>query len=83
MLVVLYTAICYSLHFSEKMIVCYSNITTNILESLPGIWGKGGVKRQWLVHELESALVIICGELQSNYWWWWGVLSISYIVQYF
>ena len=38
--VVLHIAVCYSPHVSEKMIVCYNNIATNIVESLPGIWGK-------------------------------------------
>ena len=41
MLVVLHTAVCYFPHISEKMVVCFSNIATNIVESLPGIWGKG------------------------------------------
>ena len=42
MLVVLHTAVCYSPHVSEKIMVCFSNIATNIVEFLPGIWGKGG-----------------------------------------
>ena len=29
-------------YVSEKIIVCFSNIATNIVESLPGIWRKGG-----------------------------------------
>ena len=29
--------------------------------------GKEVGRRQWLAHELESALVIICGELQSKH----------------
>ena len=41
MLVVLHSAVCYSSYVSEKMILCYSNIATNIAESLPGIWCKG------------------------------------------
>ena len=43
MLVVLYTLVCYSPPVSEKMIyaIC-SNIATNIVKSLPDIWGKGG-----------------------------------------
>ena len=56
MLVGLHTAVCYSHYVSEKILVCFSNIATNIVESLPGILGKGG----GLVHELECALVIIC-----------------------
>ena len=44
MLVVLHTAVSYSPHVSENMIVCYSNIATNIVESLPGIWAKGGAE---------------------------------------
>ena len=59
MLVVLHTAVCYPPYVSEKILVCFSNIATSIVESLPGIWGKGG-RRQWLVHELEGALKIIC-----------------------
>ena len=43
------------------MIVSYSNIATNIVVSLPGR------RRQWLVYELEGALVIIFGELQSKH----------------
>ena len=43
MLVVLRTTVCYSPRYvSEKMIVCYSNIATNIVEFLIGISGKGG-----------------------------------------
>ena len=41
MLVVMRTTVCYSPQVSKKMIVCYSNIATNIVESLLGIWGKG------------------------------------------
>ena len=51
----------------DRLLYC-SNIATNIVESLPGIWGKWGEgRRYWLVHELDSAFVIICGELQSNH----------------
>ena len=43
MLVVLHTVVCYSPPVSEKIIyaIC-SNIATNTVESLPGIWRKGG-----------------------------------------
>ena len=43
MLVGLHTAVCYSHYVSEKILVtvCFSNIATNIVESLPGIFGKG------------------------------------------
>ena len=41
MLVVLHTAVCYSPHVSEQILVCFSNVATNIVESPTGIWGKG------------------------------------------
>ena len=43
MLVALHTVVCYSPPVLEKMnyAIC-SNIATNIVESLPGIWGKVG-----------------------------------------
>ena len=58
MLVVLHFAVCYSPHVSEKK----KDRTYHV-----HVFGERGERRQWLVHELESALVVICGELQSKH----------------
>ena len=46
-----------SLAFQNKRIECKSIIATNIVESLPGVWGKGW--GEWLFYELEGVLVIV------------------------
>ena len=58
MLVVLHTVVSCSPPVSEKMIVCYtcSNIATNIVESLPGIWGNGRGGGEGRVAEVMASL---------------------------
>ena len=73
MLLILRTTVCYSPHVSEKMIVCYSNIATSMVESLPGFGERG--RGQWLIHEQESAFVN-----HSDYLLGWGVLSMCKIL---
>ena len=70
MLLVLHTAVCYSPHVSQKIIVCFSNIATHIVE-FPGIW------RQWLGCISDYLWGVT---EQAFYRWVRGVLSMCKIL---